>query len=100
MNAASGPRTLADVRTSISTHGRAAPRRAGSAHLEAYLMDREKQRLETELAALAKRQRRIAGRLGEIQQAMEKVLANAHEASLPFCAPRPVGVHSQDTRSA
>lgn len=98
MRGGSGPKTLGDVKTSISTHGRSAPRREGSAYLEAYLLGREKQRLETELALLAKRQRRIAGRLGEIQEAMEEVAAKARQASRASRAP--AAVHSENSRPA
>lgn len=72
-------KSLGDVRTTISTHARAAPPRKGSTHLEVYLLDKERERLETELAVLAKRQRRIEGRLRESQEAMEKLVATAHE---------------------
>lgn len=72
-------RSLGDMRTSISAHARSAPRQGGSTYLEVYLLDKEKQRLETELAVLDKRQKRIEGRLGEIRQAVEGLLNKAEQ---------------------
>ena len=74
-------KSLGDVRTGISAHARSAPRRKGSTYLEVYLLDKERQRLETELAVLARRQRRIEGRLGEIWEVMGRAAAKAREES-------------------
>lgn len=70
-------KSLGDMRTTISTHARSTPRQQGSTYLEVYLLDKERQRLETELAMLAKRQRRVEARLGEIRQAVERLKAQA-----------------------
>lgn len=72
-------KSLGDLRTTISTHARSTPRNKGSSYLEIYLLDTERQRLETELDMLAKRQRRIEGRLGEIQVAKEKMLSRGQQ---------------------
>ena len=45
-------RSLSDIRTTISQHGRAAPRQDGSTYLEIFLLDKEKQRLEIEASDL------------------------------------------------
>lgn len=68
---------LRDVRTGISMHSRSAPRVKGSTYLEVFSLDKERLRLETELAQLAKRQRSVERRLGVVQQAMGKLLAKA-----------------------
>lgn len=73
MRSATQIKSLGDVRTTISTHARAAPRREGSVHLEIYLLDKEKQRLQTEFAMLQKRQRRIETRLVELDQARARL---------------------------
>ena len=72
--------SLGDMKTSISTHSRATPRQKGATYLGIYLLDKEKQRLETELAMLSKRQRRIEGRLAELQKTMEMQLSKAEQA--------------------
>lgn len=74
-------KSLGDLRTTISTHARSTPRQKGSTYLEVYLLDKEKQRLETELAMLTKRQLRIQGRLKEIREAMEWLMNNRQEGA-------------------
>lgn len=73
-------KSLGDMRTTISTHARSAPRQQGSTYLEVYLLDKERQRLETELSMLAKRQRRVEARLGEISKAVERLKAQAPDS--------------------
>ena len=52
--------------------------------MEVYLLDKEKQRLETELSMLVKRQKRIEGRLSEVGQAMQELLPRTSpEGELP-----------------
>lgn len=70
-------KSLGDVRTNITTHARSAPRRKGTTYLEAYLLDREKQRLETELTALARRRSRIEPRLQAIRASVEALVRKA-----------------------
>lgn len=74
---------LRDVRTGISTHSRSTPRVKGSTYLEVFSLDKEKLRLETELAQIAKRQRSIERRLGEVREAMGKLLAKAGAEGSP-----------------
>jgi len=61
---------LSDLRTAITTRVHAKPPQKGTAHLDLYLLGKEKQRLEQELARLEQRQRRIQVHLAEIRQAM------------------------------
>ncbi len=68
---------LRDVRTGISMHSRSAPRVEGSTYLEVFSLDKERLRLEMELAQLAKRQKSIERRLGEVGATMGKLLAKA-----------------------
>ncbi|MEW6034234.1 MAG: hypothetical protein AB1603_05215 [Chloroflexota bacterium] len=72
-------KSLGDMRTTISTHARSTPRQKGSTFLEVYLLDKEKQRLETELGMLIKRQRRIEGRLREVRGAMDRLLVKGQQ---------------------
>lgn len=59
---------LSDLRTALTTRVRAKPPQKGTAHLDLYLLGKEKQRLEKELAGLEQRQRRIQAHLAEIRQ--------------------------------
>ena len=61
---------LSDLRTAITTRVHAKPPQKGTAHLDLYLLSKERQRLEKELARLEQRQRRIQEHLAEIRQAM------------------------------
>ncbi len=64
---------LSDLRTAITTRVHTKPPQKGTAHLDLYLLGKEKQRLEQELARLEQRQRRIQAHLAEIRQAMGKL---------------------------
>ena len=64
---------LSDLRTAITTRVHSKPPQKGTAHLGLYLLSKEKQRLEKELALLEQRQRRIQEHLAEIRQAMGKL---------------------------
>lgn len=79
MKRATQIRSLGDVRTSVSTHARSTPRRKESTYLEVYLLGKEKERLETELGVLTKRQSRIAARVAEIRDVMLRLIARAQE---------------------
>lgn len=72
-------KSLGDMRTNITTHARSAPRRKGATYLEVYLLDRERQRLETELTALARHQSRIEPRLQEVRASLENLVRKAQE---------------------
>ena len=61
---------LSDLRTALTTRVHAKPPQKGTAHLDLYLLGKEKQRLEKELARLEQRQGRIHVHLAEIRQAM------------------------------
>jgi chromosome segregation ATPase len=68
---------LSDLRTALTARVHAKPPQKGTAHLDLYLLGKEKQRLEKELARLdqervrlGQRQRRIQAHLTEIRQAM------------------------------
>ena len=61
---------LGDLRTAITNRVHAKPPQKGTAHLDLYLLSKEKQRLEKELTRLEQRQRRIQEHLVEIRQAM------------------------------
>ena len=88
-------KSLGDMRTTVSTHARSAPRQNGSTYLEIYLLDKERQRLETELAMVTKRQRRIEGRLAEIQGAIDKLVHKPQqEQSSPSGPPASAAVES------
>jgi len=62
---------LSHLRTAITTRVHAKPPQKGTAHLDLYLLSKEKQRLEKELTRLEQRQRRIQEHLAEIRQAMD-----------------------------
>ena len=77
---------LGDIRTAISTRARSASRQKSSAYLDILALGMEKMRLETELAWMGKRQKRLEERFRENQAAMEKLLSQAQQdqgASLP-----------------
>jgi vacuolar-type H+-ATPase subunit I/STV1 len=82
-------KSLRDVRTTVSTHARSVPRQKGSTYLEIYLRDKEKQRLETELAIHAKSQQRIEARLREIGQETDKLLRGAQQKEQAPSSPHP-----------
>jgi len=81
-------RRLGDLRTSISSHTRSVPPQEGATHLEVYLLDKERHRLETERVMLVKRQRRIEGRLEEIREEVDNLLSKREqEESAPSSTP-------------
>lgn len=88
-------KSLKDVRTTISTHSRSTPRLKGTTYLEAYLLDKERQRLETELDILAKRQGRIQERLDEIGKALNK-LVNKGPSESPIGSYIPAAISHED----
>ena len=62
---------LRDIRSMRTTGRRSIPRVQGSAYLDLYMLQKEKERLEKEAALLAKRSQGLQKRLGEIQRQME-----------------------------
>lgn len=76
-------KSLRDVRTGITAHARSRPKQKGSTYLEVYLLGRERQRLETEVTLLAKRKRRVEERLGELRQAMDRLLSQGQGETPP-----------------
>lgn len=73
---------LGDLRTAITNRVHTKPPQKGTAHLDLYLLSKEKQRLEKELTRLEQRQRRIQGHLTEIRQMMSTLEKEAeHERS-------------------
>ena len=64
---------LSDLRTATTRHIVSKPRRQGTTHLDLYSLSMENQRLEKELSNLEHRHKRVHERLGEVQQAMEKL---------------------------
>ena len=79
MKSVTETKSLGDIRTATSHHITAKPPLKGTAYLDLYLLDKEKQRLEQELALVQKRQGRINGRLAEIRKSMEKVKEAAQQ---------------------
>jgi len=74
---------LNDLRTALTTRVHAKPPQKGTAHLDLYLLGKEKQRLEKELARLEQRQRRIQVHLAEIRQAMATLEQEAERERSP-----------------
>ena len=88
MKSVTHTRSLGDLRTSISSHVRSVSPQEGATHLEVYLLDKERHRLETERVMLAKRQRRIEGRLEEIREVVDNLPSKREqEESAPSPAP-------------
>ena len=79
MKSVTETKSLGDIRTATSHHITAKPPLKGTDYLNLYLLNKEKQRLEQELALVQKRQGRIHGRLAEIRKSMEKMAEAAQE---------------------
>ena len=75
-------RGLSDLRTATTTRLHAKPPQKGTEYLNLYLLDKEAQRLEQELAGLEHRRKRIHGHLSEIRSTMAKVEGDAHQDRL------------------
>jgi len=74
---------LSDLRTATTSRIHAKPPQKGTEYLNLYLLDKEAQRLEKELAGLEQRQRRIWAHLAEIRKAMETLEMEARQATSP-----------------
>ena len=72
-------KSLADMRTVISTHIRSTPRHKGTAYLEVLSRGMERMRLEAELEVLTRRRNRIEGRLEEIRVSMEDLVQEVQQ---------------------
>jgi len=70
---------LGDLRTAITTRVHSKPPQKGTAHLDLYLLSKEKQRLEKELSRLEQRQGRIQEHLAEIHKAMSTLEQEAEQ---------------------
>jgi len=68
---------LGDLRTAIATRVHAKPPQKGTAHLDLYLLSKEKQRLEKELVRLERQQRRVQEHLAETVQEIAKLQQEA-----------------------
>ena len=68
---------LGDLRTATSHHITAMPSLKGTAHLDLYLLDMERQRLEKELSCVEMRRRRINSLLEDIKKKMERLNESA-----------------------
>ena len=68
---------LRDIRSLRSTGKRSSSRVQSSAHLDLYILEKEKERLEKEAFLLEKRSRAILKRLGDIQRQTETLEKSA-----------------------
>ncbi len=68
---------LRNLKTAITKRVHNKPPQSGTSHLNMYLLSKEKQRLEQELAYLSERREIILGRIGEIREALIKLKAVA-----------------------
>ena len=66
-------RGLSDLRTATTSRIHAKPPQKGAEYLNLYLLDKESQRLGTELGVLDHRRKRIQAHLEEIRKAMATV---------------------------
>ncbi|MBI2848796.1 MAG: hypothetical protein HYX88_01520 [Chloroflexi bacterium] len=73
---------LSDLRTATTGHLHAKPPQKGTEYLNMYLLDREAQRMEKELANMEHRQKRMLARLAEIREAIAKLGEEAREGRL------------------
>jgi len=64
---------LGDLRTAITNRVHAKPPQKGTAHLDLYLLSKEKQRLEKEVTRLERQQKRVREHLTEVCQTIEEL---------------------------
>lgn len=93
-------KSLGDLRTGISAHVRSAPRRKGTTFLEAYLLDTERQRLESELAALHRRQARLQARLGELRVGVEQLVGEVEGDQRRMATPLSMAAEDGEAESS
>lgn len=82
---------LSDLRTATTARIHAKPPQKGAEYLNLYLLDKEGQRLEQELAGLEHRQSRILAHMAEIRQAMARVQEGALNEHIPVSQAAPLG---------
>ena len=68
---------LGDLRTAITTRVHSKPPQKGTAHLDLYLLSKEKQRLEKELSRLEQRQGRVQEHLAETLKTIKELQQEA-----------------------
>jgi hypothetical protein len=68
---------VSDLRTALTTRVHAKPPQKGTAHLDLYLLSKEKQRLEKELVRLERQQRRVQEHLAGTVQEIAKLQQEA-----------------------
>lgn len=66
-------KSLREIRTMQSSKKRSIPRIQTSAYLDLYILRKEKDRLEKEIAVLDRRKKNIQKKLGDISAEMEKI---------------------------
>ena len=66
-------KSLREIRTMQSSKKRSIPRIQTSAYLDLYILRKEKDRLEKEIAALDRREKNIQKKLGDISAEMERI---------------------------
>ena len=77
MKSVTGLKGLGDLRTATTHHITALPSLKGTTHLDLYMLDMEKQRLEKELSNVEMRRRRVNSRLEEIRKNIERLNESA-----------------------
>ena len=77
MKTVTDARGLSNLGTAISKRIRSRPPQEGTAHLELYLLDKERQRLRAELAYLEQRRQHFHRRLKEILEEMTRLTQEA-----------------------
>ena len=73
MKGVTGTKGLHDLRTATTRHTRVAPPQRGTAHLDMYLLNKEKQRLDQELSHVEERRERIQRRIQAILERLDKL---------------------------
>lgn len=76
-------RGLSDLRTATTSRIHAKPPQKGTEYLNLYLLDKESQRLDQELAGLEHRQKRIHIHQADIRKAMAKAEEEARRERRP-----------------
>ncbi len=89
-------KSLADMRTVISTHIRSTPRHKGTAYLEVLSLGMERMRLEAELEMLSKRRKRIEGRLEEIRVSMGDLVKEVQQKQQGPSASHPGATNAEN----
>ena len=75
------PRGLSDVRTALTSRLHSLPTQKGTGHRDLYLLSKEKERLEKEIALIDRRRKRVTDHLAETTQIIAKLLEEAQPES-------------------